>query len=103
MSAFGIGTNTEPADAGAVRGRQINVACECWFSRSGVTKPLLVKYEDEEGTIHTLRDIRVLYQEAKNYGGIPSVEYRCQAVLHQILCEFALIFYMEESRWVLVC
>lgn len=103
MSAFGIGTNTEPADAGNVRGRQINVACECWFSRSGVTKPLLVKYEDEEGTIHTLRNIRVLYQEAKNYGGIPSMEYRCQAVLHQILCEFALIFYMEESRWVLVC
>lgn len=103
MSAFGIGTNTEPADAGTIRGRQINVACECWFSRSGVTKPLLVKYEDEEGTIHTLRDIRVLYQEAKNYGGIPSMEYRCQAVLHQILCEFALIFYMEESRWVLVC
>ena len=28
--AFGIGTNSQAADAGMVRGKQKEVACECW-------------------------------------------------------------------------
>ncbi len=29
--ALGIGTNSLPPDAGMVRGKQKEVACECWF------------------------------------------------------------------------
>ena len=29
--AFGIGTNTNRADAGPVKGKQREIACLCWF------------------------------------------------------------------------
>ena len=49
MSVFGIGTNTQDKDAGAIKGKQIEIACECWFTKSGRTMPLLIKFQDEEG------------------------------------------------------
>ncbi len=99
--AFGIGTNTQGADAGAVRGLQKEIACECWFSSKGKITPLLIKLEDEEGAVQTVNQIRIHSQERKKYAGIPSIEYDCTLVLQERSMRARLIYYMTENRWVL--
>ena len=46
--AFGIGTNTQDADAGEVRGEQREVACECWFTSKGRIIPRMLKVQEED-------------------------------------------------------
>lgn len=99
--AFGIGTNTSPADAGRVRGTQKKIACECWFTSTGKIMPLMLKIQDEDGEIQTIRDITVHSQEKKRYTGIPSIEYDCTLVLHGQRVRARLIYYQSESQWVI--
>ena len=47
--AFGIGTNTQKADAGAVKGNQREIACDCWFTTTGKIIPRMLKIQDEDG------------------------------------------------------
>ena len=51
--AFGTGTNFHAADAGAVRGKQKEVACECWFTSTGKITPLMLKKKDDKGNHDT--------------------------------------------------
>lgn len=101
MGAFGIGTNTQAPDSGILKKKFIQVACDCYFTASG--RPIIqyFKYQDEEGMVHTIRDIRMISQEEKNYVGCPSRECSCQAVIDGIQTQFKLIFFKEECRWVL--
>lgn len=46
--AFGIGTNTQEADAGQVQGTQREIACECWFTSTGKIIPRMLKIKDED-------------------------------------------------------
>lgn len=99
--AFGIGTNTKKPDAGSLKGEQRGIACECWFTKSDRTTPVLIKVEDEDGEIRTIRQIQVNSQERKNYAGIPSEEYDCTiAILGQKL-PVKIVHYLTESRWVI--
>lgn len=41
----------EWADAELVRGTQMEIACEYWFTAAGNTKPLIIKFKDEVGEI----------------------------------------------------
>ncbi len=98
--AFGIGMHSRRADAGSVRGIQREIACECWFTSTGKATPLMLKIQDEEGEIQTIRDIIVHSQEKKTYAGVSSIEYDCTLVLHGRGIRAWLIYYQEESRWV---
>ena len=100
--AFGIGTNTQAADAGKVKGKQQEIACHCWFTNSGKMTPTMLKIEDEDGEIRTIRQIQVLSQEEKMYAGIPSVEFDCIITILKQQINTRLIYYKEENRWVLV-
>ena len=104
MAAFGIGTNTNIKRVSAVTAmeKQVEVACDCWFSRKGKTIPQLIKYEDENSEIHTISSIRVISSEDKLYCGIKTREFLCQAVTEDIEYEFKLIFRKEECRWYLL-
>lgn len=97
--AFGIGINTELPDKGEVKGRQMEVAVGCWFTSQGNTIPQLIKWEDEEGTVHTINQIRILYKEQKKYAGTPTMEYRCEIKEDNYIREVKLIFFMEERKW----
>ena len=99
--AFGIGTNTRPADAGEVHGAQREIACECWFTSTGKIIPLMLKIQDEDGEMHVIKKIDVHYQEKKQYAGIPSVEFDCTLTMLEKSFQAKLIFYQTESRWVL--
>ena len=100
--AFGIGTNTQKADAGFNRGKQREIACQCWFTSKGKVTPLMLKIEDEDGEIHTVRQIQVLTQEEKRYAGVRSLEFDCIITILEQKIDVQLIYYQEENRWVLV-
>lgn len=99
--AFGIGTNTQEADAGAVGGIQREIACECWFTSTGKMIPLMLKIRDEDGEILVIKKIEVHYQEKKKYAGIPSIEFDCTLTVLEQAIRAKLIYYQTESRWVL--
>lgn len=102
MSAFGIGTNEKRTDGGAVRGRQIMIACKTWFTSTGTLLPLSFKYEGDDGMLQHVVISEIVSSEDKNYSGIPSKEYCCRAMIGGLLHEFRLIFYVEACRWVMV-
>ena len=100
--AFGIGTNAQKADAGFIKGKQREIACQCWFTSKGKVTPLILKIEDEDGEIRTVRQIQVLTQEEKKYAGVRSLEFDCIITILEQKIDVQLIYYKEENRWTLV-
>ena len=100
--AFGIGTNTRRADSGPVKGKQREIGVQCWFTSKGKVTPLMLKIQDEDGEIRTIRQIQVLSQEEKMYAGIASLEFDCIITFLEQQIDVQLIYYKEENRWVLV-
>ena len=100
--AFGIGTNAQKADAGVIKGKQREIACQCWFTSKGKVTPLMLKIEDEDGEIRTVRQIQVLTQEEKKYAGVRSLEFDCIITILEQKIDVQLIYYKEENRWVIV-
>ena len=92
----------EEADAGNVRGMQIPVCCDCWFTRDGKGMPRLIKFQDDQEQIHTVSEIQVLYQEQKRYCGLPSVEYACRIVDGGRQKDVKLMFWPQEQKLSLV-
>lgn len=62
----------------------------------------MIKYEDEEGCRHLLRDIQVLYSEQKYYAGILSRKYACSVIVEQKKQDFTLFYYPETNHWDMV-
>lgn len=102
MSAFGIGMNMQLQDAGELKGKQREIACDCWFTSKGKTMPRLIKFEDEDGMIQTISGIRVIHSEDKMYCGIKTRVYLCSALKDDTEYFFKLILRKEECRWFLI-
>lgn len=102
MGSFGIGTNIKDIDSGELHGKLYHVACKAWFTSTCGLRPLSFKFEGDDGIIQTISDIIIKCSEDKIYGGIPSKEFRCEAIMGGVLHEFKLIFYMEACKWVMV-
>lgn len=98
--AFGIGINTKKADSGPVKGHQIDIACKCWFTSTGRSMPMMIKFENED-RIETIDEIHVNYVEEKRYNGIASVEYDCTVCFRGIKQDVKLVFFKEECRWIM--
>lgn len=99
--AFGIETNSPDTNAGLVRGKQEQIACECWFTSTGRLTPLMLKVKDENGEIQIIREITVHSQEKKVYAGIPSIEFDCTLNFENKSLRVWIIYYQTENRWVL--
>ena len=104
--AFGVGGRESRVFHGfesKTRGsfRQIDVACECWFTSRGETIHLALKFPDENGELVMVKSIQVDCAEKKYYCGIPAVEYTCRIVHRGRTQPVRLIFYLEECRWVM--
>ncbi len=89
-------------DSGLPRGKRYQIACKTWFTATGSPRPLSFKFEGDDGTLQTVNNLTVKYSEDKNYSGIPSKEYGCEAVIGGLKREFRLIFYCGECLWVMV-
>ncbi|MFQ7550508.1 MAG: hypothetical protein ACLRMZ_09625 [Blautia marasmi] len=94
--AFGTDIHMEKADAGSIRGEQECIAVSCWFTSKGDTSLQLLKYQDEEGQIHTIRHIHVMSREEKHYNGIPTLEYICRIEEGGYEAEIKLLFFWRS-------
>lgn len=97
--AFGIGMNHSRAEAGPLTGKQQQVAVACWFTSRGRAMPLWMKYEDPEGCLHQIKEIRVVSEEETHYAGILAREYRCRAAVEGLEVQFILNFFPETCEW----
>ncbi len=100
--AFGVGTNAEEQDAGILRGIRIPIACSCWFTAEGKTRPLLFKFRDEAGEVHTVREITVHASQAQNFGGEPALRYDCTIDYERIQMPVRLMFFLKDQTWVML-
>lgn len=98
---FGIGIQKGDREWGALKGRQTEVACKCWFTSTGRPMPLMVKVKGQDGVIREIREIRVLEHRRRNYAGVPSEEFLCRFGAEGRETDARLIFFPEECRWIL--
>ncbi|HIS32080.1 MAG TPA: hypothetical protein IAB44_11120 [Candidatus Limivivens intestinipullorum] len=85
-----------------VAGKYRKAAVSCWFTSKGRSIPQLVKYEDEEGRIRCIRQIRLLKAEEKYFAGIRMKRYDCCSQEDGIRRNFILLYHVEEGTWDLV-
>lgn len=97
--AFGIGTNCEQTDSGVIRGKLIPIACECWYTAKGRSMPIMIKVQDENGEIQTIREIRIKSHASKNYSGLPTIEFDCEITWRERLIEVKIIFFVSRNCW----
>lgn len=93
---------SERPDSGELTGKRYHIACKTWFTSTGGMLPLSFKFEGDDGVLQTVGRVRVCYEESKNYSGIPSKEYGCEAVIGGFLRQFRLIFYCESCQWIML-
>ena len=79
-----------------------NGACECWFTSKGKTIPKIIKVMDEEGMLHTIREIQLLASEEKSYSGIQTVEHLCRINLGGRMETVKLVYTKESCKWAIV-
>ncbi len=99
---FRLGDIADQTEHGVLRGIQREIACECWFTSRGKSIPKIIKVMDEEGMLHTIRDIQVLMSEEKTYSGIRTVEHLCRINLGNRRETVKLIFTKESCKWTIV-
>lgn len=99
--AFGLGEQYMEKGFGEPARKQIDIACECWFTSQGKTMPLMVKFQGEDGKIQMIKDIHVNHAKMKRYAGIPALEYDCKVHMQGVEKAVRLIFYMERCKWVM--
>lgn len=99
---FVIETVKEKPQERAVNGCYWKAAVGCWFTSTGRAIPMLVKYEDEDGIRHMLKDIHVRKTEQKYYAGILSRRYECTVTVGGQKHDFTLLYHPETGIWDLV-
>jgi hypothetical protein len=102
MGVFGIGTNVKRIDSGIIRGKAYPIACMAWYAPGYPPRPLLFKFEGEDGVLQTITNIIISCTDYKCYDGAPVHEYRCDAVFGGIRYGFKLIFFIMDNRWVMI-
>lgn len=93
------------ATYGGERSRQgyyKKVAVGCWFTASGRGMPKLIKYEDEDGCIQTIRGIQVVKDEKGYYSGLISHKYWCKGEVDGDVRSFTLLYCPKDNKWDLV-
>lgn len=96
---MGIGINTQRPDEGRLPGKLEEIACGAWFTSGGATIPKMIKYQDEEGMIHSISRIHVHKQQQKYFCGIPIQEFCCSTVEEDREYRFRLYYYPQTHCW----
>lgn len=96
---FQLGEIAEHKEHGILRGIQREIACECWFTSNGRSIPKLIKVMDEDGILHTIRNIQLLTSEEKTYSGVQTVEHLCKIFLNGRAEVVKLTYTKENCKW----
>ncbi len=99
---FALEQQNEKRQEKIIRGHYHKVAVGCWFTSSGRSIPKIAKYEEADGSLHTLHNIHVLKSEQKYYAGILSRKYVCRSIVDQMEREFILLYHPESGVWDMV-
>lgn len=99
---FRLGDIEDKTEAGVMRGIQREIACDCWFTSAGKTIPRAIKVMDEEGQLHTIPVMQVLFSQEKIYSGIGTVEHVCRIPLGGREETVRLVFTKENCKWAIV-
>lgn len=99
---FSLEPQREKLQERAVQGYYRRVAVLCWFTSSGRVMPQMLKYEDEEGLLHTVSPISVISYDQRHYAGIMSQKYNCRAEFDGNIRNFVLMFHPDNTIWDLV-
>lgn len=70
--------------------------------KQGKTIPKIIKVMDEEGMLHTIREIQLLASEEKSYSGIQTVEHLCRINLGGRMETVKLVYTKESCKWAIV-
>ena len=100
--AFRLGDILDKTQQAAPKGLQREIACDCWFTSKGKSIPQWIKVMDEQGMVHTIKEIEVLTTEEKAYSGIETVEHLCRICVCGRKLLVKLIFTKENCRWAIV-
>ncbi len=100
--ALGMKNNMPQANVRINAKKEMNIACECWFTSKGEMHPLMFKYQDEEGEIHTIKEIQVNSREEKDLIVSPYTEFDVTINCQGIYMNTKLVFYKKECRWVMI-
>ncbi|HIR04444.1 MAG TPA: hypothetical protein IAB28_00515 [Candidatus Copromonas faecavium] len=103
MGGFAAVSKLPPnAQQEEAKGRRYPVACKTWFTSEGEVLPLSFKFKDDNGELQMVKHLTVKWSEDRNYSGIPSKEFLCEAVIGGFLREFRMIFDTGSCEWKLV-
>lgn len=93
----------EDPDSGMLpRGKMYHIACKSWSTSEGKVLPLSFKFEGDDGSMILVSNIQTHYCEDKNFSGIPSKEFGCEAIIAGLIRNFKLILYCEACKWVML-
>lgn len=93
----------EDPDSGMLpRGKMYHIACKSWSTSEGKVLPLSFKFEGDDGSMIIVSNIQTHYCEDKNFSGIPSKEFGCEAIIAGLIRNFKLILYCEACKWVML-
>ena len=79
------------------------VAVGCWFTSNGRTIPKIIRYEDDNGSVHTLSDIHLVDVQYKEGPYKCAQLYDCIALVDGLKCSFQLLFHPGDNIWELFC
>jgi hypothetical protein len=99
---FDLGELNPKREYGKLLVIQQEIASDCWFTIQGRSIPHRIKVMDQEGVLHLIDQIQVLYSQEKHYSGVPTVEHVCKIELADMQEVVKLIFCKENLVWKLV-
>lgn len=85
-----------------MRRKEMKIACECWFTSKGDMQPLMFKYQDDEGVIHTIKEVQVHSRREVDLVASPYTEFDVSVNCQGIYIKAKLVFYKKDCRWVMV-
>lgn len=86
-----------------IQGVRIPIAVMSWTTSTSKIIPILIKYEDKDGMLQTIKIFKVSQIDQKKYFGEYCQVFQCQAVIDDIIHSFRVIcFYGESLKWEMV-
>lgn len=84
-----------------VKGKRYRVAVGSWSTSAGCLTPKIIRYQDDEGVIRTVR-IHVESRDQKCYAGVQLQCFGCWTVIYGMRREFILLYHPLEGTWDMV-
>lgn len=93
---YGMGTDGQEKRKPAGR-KEMEIACECWFTSQGKMQSLMLKYRDDQGVIHTIKEIKVHSKAEINLISYPYMEFDVSVNCQGLYIRTKLVFYNLKS------